>query len=56
MTVPAYIAEATPAHVRGTMVTGFQWMITFGFFFASVIGGVFSIKFTEDFPYKIGWR
>lgn len=52
MTVPTYVAECSPAHVRGVMIVGFQLMITFGIFLASVLGYAFS----QIDPYKVGWR
>lgn len=50
MTVPTYLGETCPVHIRGRMVTGFQLMITLGFFLASVLGGAFS--YVEGY----GWR
>jgi SP family myo-inositol transporter-like MFS transporter 13 len=52
MTVPTYVAECSPAHVRGVMIVGFQLMITFGIFLASVLGYAYS----QIDPYKVGWR
>ena len=54
MTVPMYVAECAPAHVRGLMVVGFQLMITFGIFAASVLGWVFSMDWAN--PKETGWR
>ena len=55
MTVPPYVAECSPAHVRGTMIVGFQLMITFGILMASIFGYVFSLHSWID-PQKVGWR
>ncbi|KAJ8046807.1 Proton myo-inositol cotransporter [Holothuria leucospilota] len=42
MTVPMYIAEASPPHARGTLVTINNLFITGGQFVASVVDGIFS--------------
>ncbi|XP_050411789.1 proton myo-inositol cotransporter isoform X1 [Patella vulgata] len=49
MTVPVYIAECAPCHIRGKMVTLNVLFITGGQFIASVIDGAFS--YMDD-----GWR
>ena len=54
MTVPMYVAECSPYRIRGLMVTGFQMMIVFGQFVASVLGGVFSMDWAD--PKRVGWR
>lgn len=50
MTAPMYIAEISPTHIRGRLVTFNNVMITFGQFVASCIDGLFSSD------QKNGWR
>ena len=50
LTVPMYIAEIAPAHIRGKLVTVNQIFITAGLLMAAVIAGVFSC---DD---QNGWR
>lgn len=42
MTVPVYIAEVSPPHLRGQLVTINTLFITGGQFIASVVDGAFS--------------
>lgn len=50
MTVPVYIAEASPPHLRGQLVTVNTLFITGGQFTASLIDGAFS------YLQRDGWR
>jgi len=50
MTVPMYIAEVAPAHIRGRLVTVNNLFITGGQFIASCVDGVFSADKAN------GWR
>lgn len=54
MSVPPYVAECSPVHVRG--VIGVMWtvMVSFGGFVASLFGGLFSMPWAN--PQHIGWR
>lgn len=50
MSVPVYVAEAAPSHIRGSLVTVNQLFITIGILLSSIIAGAFS-KDKEN-----GWR
>lgn len=50
MTVPVYIAEVSPSHLRGQLVTINTLFITGGQFIASVVDGAFS------YLHHDGWR
>lgn len=50
MTVPVYIAEVSPSHLRGQLVTINALFITGGQFIASVVDGAFSYLSRD------GWR
>ena len=50
MSVPVYVAEAAPAHIRGRLVTVNQLFITIGILVSSITAGLFSVN-KEN-----GWR
>lgn len=50
MSVPVYVAEAAPSHIRGSLVTVNQLFITVGILLSSIIAGAFS---TDK---ENGWR
>ncbi|CAG2247200.1 ITR [Mytilus edulis] len=54
MTVPVYIAECAPAHMRGRLVALNNASITCGQFIASVIDGAFSYDKRNGWRYMLG--
>ncbi|XP_054476544.1 proton myo-inositol cotransporter-like [Anoplopoma fimbria] len=54
MTVPVYIAEVSPPHKRGQLVTINSLFITGGQFVASVIDGAFSYMSHDGWRYMLG--
>ncbi|XP_041110793.1 proton myo-inositol cotransporter-like isoform X1 [Polyodon spathula] len=54
MTVPVYIAESAPPHLRGRLVTINTLFITGGQLFASVIDGAFSYLPKDGWRYMLG--
>ncbi|KAG9280426.1 proton myo-inositol cotransporter [Astyanax mexicanus] len=54
MTVPVYIAEASPPHLRGQLVTVNTLFITAGQFVASLIDGAFSYVQHGGWRYMLG--
>ncbi|XP_054894235.1 proton myo-inositol cotransporter-like isoform X1 [Poeciliopsis prolifica] len=54
MTVPVYIAEVSPPHLRGQLVTINSLFITGGQFIASVVDGAFSYLSHDGWRYMLG--
>ncbi|XP_023263006.1 proton myo-inositol cotransporter-like isoform X2 [Seriola lalandi dorsalis] len=54
MTVPVYIAEVSPSHLRGQLVTINTLFITGGQFIASVVDGAFSYLSHDGWRYMLG--
>ncbi|XP_040886288.1 proton myo-inositol cotransporter-like [Toxotes jaculatrix] len=54
MTVPVYIAEASPPHLRGQLVTVNTLFITGGQFTASLVDGAFSYLQRDGWRYILG--
>ncbi|MEQ2272856.1 hypothetical protein XENORESO_015269 [Xenotaenia resolanae] len=54
MTVPVYIAEVSPPHLRGQLVTINSLFITGGQFIASVVDGAFSYLSQDGWRYMLG--
>ncbi|XP_019935028.2 proton myo-inositol cotransporter-like isoform X1 [Paralichthys olivaceus] len=54
MTVPVYIAEVSPPHMRGQLVTINSLFITGGQFIASVVDGAFSYLRRDGWRYMLG--
>ncbi|KAJ4924686.1 hypothetical protein JOQ06_003638 [Pogonophryne albipinna] len=54
MTVPVYIAEASPPHLRGQLVTVNTLFITAGQFTASLVDGAFSYLQRDGWRYMLG--
>ncbi|KAJ8393395.1 hypothetical protein AAFF_G00061170 [Aldrovandia affinis] len=54
MTVPVYIAESSPPHLRGQLVTVNTLFITGGQFIASLVDGAFSYLRRDGWRYMLG--
>nr|XP_057932662.1 proton myo-inositol cotransporter-like isoform X3 [Doryrhamphus excisus] len=54
MTLPVYIAEVSPPHMRGQLVTIITVLITAGQFIASVVDGAFSYMKHDGWRYMLG--
>ena len=55
MTVPVYIAECAPRHLRGRLVTLNNLFITGGQFVASAIDGAFSYDKENGWRYEVSY-
>ncbi|XP_048881964.1 proton myo-inositol cotransporter-like isoform X1 [Brienomyrus brachyistius] len=54
MTVPVYIAESSPPHLRGQLVTINTLFVTGGQFIASIVDGAFSYLQQDGWRYMLG--
>ncbi|XP_055789391.1 proton myo-inositol cotransporter-like [Salvelinus fontinalis] len=54
MTVPVYLAEVSPPHLRGQLVTVYTLFITAGQFIASVVDGAFTYLHHNGWRYMLG--
>ncbi|XP_019750332.1 proton myo-inositol cotransporter-like isoform X1 [Hippocampus comes] len=54
MTLPVYIAEVSPPHMRGQLVTVITVLITAGQFIACVVDGAFSYMKRDGWRYMLG--
>lgn len=54
MSVPVYVAEAAPSHIRGSLVTVNQLFITIGILLSSIIAGAFSKDKENGWRYMLG--
>ncbi|KAF7256018.1 hypothetical protein EG68_07484 [Paragonimus skrjabini miyazakii] len=53
MTVPVYIAEISPSHLRGALVTLNQVSITVGQMIAAIVDGIFMLDATNGWRYML---
>lgn len=56
MNAPMYIAELSPANIRGKMVTYYQMAIVIGFFIVFLVTYYIGSGQTEDYNLNTGWR
>lgn len=54
MSVPVYISESAPSHLRGVLVSSNVLVITFGQFVASCVCGAFSYVKPDGWKYMLG--
>ncbi|XP_061629954.1 proton myo-inositol cotransporter-like isoform X2 [Phyllopteryx taeniolatus] len=54
MTLPVYIAEVSPPHMRGQLVTVIIVLVTAGQFIATVVDGAFSYMSRDGWRYMLG--
>ncbi|CAJ0557789.1 unnamed protein product, partial [Mesorhabditis spiculigera] len=52
MIIPVFIGEGAPSHMRGTLVTIYQFMIAAGFIVANGVAA----GFAQIDPERVGWR
>ena len=56
MNAPVYIAELTPAEIRGKMVTIYQMAIVLGFFIVFIVTYFIGSSQDETYNLEYGWR
>lgn len=56
MNAPVYIAELTPANIRGKMVTIYQMAIVLGFFIVFIVTYFIGASQDETYNLEYGWR
>ncbi|NNF34542.1 MAG: sugar porter family MFS transporter [Saprospiraceae bacterium] len=56
MNAPMYIAELSPANIRGKMVTYYQMAIVIGFFIVFLVTYYIGSGQSEDYNLNTGWR
>ncbi len=56
MNAPVYIAELTPAQIRGKMVTIYQMAIVLGFFIVFIVTYFIGSSQDETYNLEYGWR
>ncbi|KAL3853168.1 hypothetical protein ACJMK2_016733 [Sinanodonta woodiana] len=54
MSIPVYVAEASPSIIRGRLVTLNQLSITIGILVSSIVGGIFSTDKENGWRYMLG--
>ncbi|KAK3579034.1 hypothetical protein CHS0354_029889 [Potamilus streckersoni] len=54
MTIPVYVAEASPSNIRGRLVTLNQLFITIGILVSSIVAGLFSTDKENGWRYMLG--
>ncbi|XP_052283950.1 proton myo-inositol cotransporter-like isoform X1 [Dreissena polymorpha] len=54
MSIPVYVAEASPPAIRGRLVTINQLFITIGIVISSVVAGLFSVNKQDGWRYMLG--
>lgn len=54
MSVPVYVAETAPSHIRGALVSLNQLFITIGILLSSIVAGAFSTDKENGWRYMLG--